>query len=410
MGERWALNEAEAVTKQLNFSCRGYLGDSLLLPSEAVNPVMNELKLNDIEFDIKRLPKTEAEFFEMVEKIKGPVSHDLAAPRQFERFGYFLDCRAWLRTNVIKKEGPPSVRPDLKFAVCVEEEIPVHQNKITGKLEIYDPDNGTWFISSAVGGGNGEVLSRKLVRVFTPRHFSLVQEEGHTFKLRLRSTKNSNLENYFCNLGQNAAIASFLPKLDRDFVCDLGQHPKSDLHFNLRGPLMLDFSISRPAFEWDSDSALDSALDSPVRPSRIEDRAIRTAPITYKKYTSPDRFAMARAINDACKNLETSDVLDDDVKARLTISMANSFLMKDIIYDAHDDWDTAFFTFRLFFEPIFSAARRVQVASLMDDGSGSTGKGNFQGVQRQVPWHEHWRCEHRLCQPDSSGSLRHLLR
>ena len=377
MGERWALNEAEKLTEHLNFSSRGYLGDSLLLPSGAIKPVMHLLTLRGIEFDIKHLPKNEAEYFEMVEKIKGPVSRDPATPRQLMRFGYFLDCRSWLVTNVIKKEGPPDVRPDLKFAVCVEEEIPVHLNQVTGKLEIYDPDNGTWFVTSSSSNGNGEVLSRKLLRVFTPRRFSLVQDERHTFKLRLKSTRSPMLENYFCNLGQNAAIASFLPKLDRDFVCDLGKHPKVDLHFNLRGHLMLDFSIAPPEFEWDSDSAVDSALDSPVRPSRIEDRAIRTAPITYKKYMSPDRFAMARAIKDACTNLMTSDVLDDDVKARLTSSMANSFLMKEIIYDAHDDWDTAFFTFRLFFDPIFSGARRVQVASLMDDGSGSTGKGTF---------------------------------
>jgi hypothetical protein len=109
-------------------------------------------------------------------------------------------------------------------------------------------------------------------------------------------------------------------------------------------------------------------------------RVSRCVPREFEKYNEPDRFQALRALRSAFLELKESDTLSDKVKTELDEAYKLNPMLRRIFYEAQLDHDSALFQLRLALEPVAFKGPRTQVATMMDDGRGSTGKGTLRDL------------------------------
>lgn len=109
-------------------------------------------------------------------------------------------------------------------------------------------------------------------------------------------------------------------------------------------------------------------------------RVSRFVPREFEKYAAPGRFQAVRALHNAMLELQQADILGETVKQELQNAFELNPMLKKLFYEAHLDHDSALFQLRLILEPVAFKGPRTQVATMMDDGRGSTGKGTLRDL------------------------------
>ena len=357
----------------------GWLGDSVLLSGrfDAEQFCKSVEEAHDVLIGVKPFPASADQYYQLFQEITGSAfNQDVLSERELRRVEAKEYASKYLQElSLPKNEKSVMFFPVLEFAIAVEAVLPVTYNILTRKLEYYDTRHGKWF---ADGGGDmirGEVLSDALRETFTPMRWGFTDENG---RLKTRLLPQRWDDSCMRSPQFLSPISEMVRHLRFPTSDALDSGPNASRMVNFEGPFMLDFSIPKPQdVNWQDDAELETAMNLPLRKSLMSDRLSRSVPRCYEAFRNPIRFDAARAICMAMKSLKESDVLSEEAKTELSRVSEHMPMLKKIFHDAHLDWDSAFYQLRLVLEPCGNVPQRVQIATFMDDGEGSTCKGTL---------------------------------
>jgi len=368
LGER---RDLDAVVAELpdGISPYGFLGDSCLVDKALdQDAFVAQMAEKGIYVTVKALPESPREYFKHLEAITGArFSQEPLTIRQRRR----RHAVEYAKTYMGLREGP---MPHLEFAIAIEEHLPTAYNPISKKTEFYNAEEGIWYPDGGQLVSKGEVLSDALMEVLGPVKWTWGVDDNGKVRIRLEARDVPMFHNgpVLAGIGEMTKHLRFdtsLPPLDRT--------PHAHKLVNFQGPSVLDFSVQKPAVDWDDDDQLIRALQLPLRESRMMDRTMRSVPRPFEEYAHEGRLELARAVRAAMLDLTTSDVLSEGVKAQLDKAVSQHPMMRHCFHEAHADWDSAIFQARLIFEPCSDTGVRCQVATFKDAGDGSTAKGTL---------------------------------
>ena len=164
------------------------------------------------------------------------------------------------------------------------------------------------------------------------------------------------------------------------------RHHHFQIHF--KGGGKLSFLAHPPPLQdfLDDDKALQRAMELPMARTVTADCNTRSVPRQFMEYQHPDRLRLARAILKAMAWLtEGGDCRDgvmalhEDIVEELEAASMGHAMWRSIFRDPHGgDWNVALFQARLIFESVVGkAAKKIEFATLKDNGDGLTGKGTL---------------------------------
>ena len=367
LGERVDL---DVVVADLGVNIHGFLGDSALVNDSLDHKAFIEhMAGKGVHITTKQFPKTAEEYFEWLSASGVPFSQSALTPRQRRRLQAVKYAAKWMEDE--ERRGG---MPHLEFAIAIEEHLPTAYNPVTKKTEFYNADDGVWYADGGQLVSKGEVLSEALLQVFAPTRWTHAKDEDGKVHIRLETGDVPMFHNgrTLGSIGEMCKHLRFdtsLPVLDRT------AHAHKLVNF--QGQFVLDFSVPRPTLDWENDEDLTKALALPLRESSISDRTTRSVPKPFAEYTHKGRLELARAIRAAMLDLKENDVLSDEVKNRLAEVVPQHEMMQHCFYEAHVDWDSALMQSRFIFEPCSDTGVRCQVATMKDNGDGSTAKGTL---------------------------------
>jgi len=349
----------------------GVLGDSVLVNSTTFDHEAFIAKMTEkgIHITTKHFPKTAKEYFDWLSVNGVSFSQAAPTPRQRRRMQAVKYAKAWM-----EMEHPKGTMPHLEFAIAIEEHLPNAYNPVTKKTEFYNTAEGVWYADGGQLVSKGEVLSEALLRVFAPTRWVHKKDDDDKVRIHLETGDVHMFHTgpVLGSIGEMCKHLRFdtsLPLLDRTV------HAHKLMNF--QGPHVLDFSVPRPAVDWDNDEDLSKALALPLRESSIHDRTTRSVPRPFEEYTHEGRLELARAIRDAMLTLKDNDVISEAAKEQLTKVAKEHEMLLHCFFEAHNDWDSALMQLRFVFEPCSDTGVRCQVATMKDNGDGSTAKGTL---------------------------------
>ncbi|CAJ1449546.1 unnamed protein product, partial [Effrenium voratum] len=322
--QRRERQKLDAAAELLPAGCvvHGYLGDSFLFSSSdggfSAEATVRHLQSRGLFFTVKPMPANDSEYFEALQGIGMRHSRLTLAARQKVRLDATATVRNWLKDE---EKGPT---PHLDLAISVEHRVPVRWDHQQDHMEIYNATDGVW----STGKCDGDVAPRPI--------------------LSSVGAMLSKLDNGDC-----------MPPLDQE------RHHHFQIHF--KGGDKLSFLAHPPPLQdfLDDDKALQRAMELPMARTVTADRNTRSVPRQFMEY----QLRLARAI---LKGLV-------DIVEELEAASVGHAMWRSIFRDPHGgDWNVALFQARLIFESVVGkAAKKIEFATLKDNGDGSTGKGTL---------------------------------
>ena len=289
----------------------GVLGDSVLVNSTTFDheAFIAQMTEKGIHITTKHFPKTAKEYFDWLSVNGVSFSQAAPTPRQRRRMQAVKYAKAWM-----EMEHPKGTMPHLEFAIAIEEHLPTAYNPVTKKTEFYNTAEGVWYADGGQLVSKGEVLSEALLRVFAPTRWVHKKDDDDKVRIHLE-TGDVHMFHTGPVLGSIGEMCKHL-RFDTSLpVLDRTVHAHKLMNF--QGPHVLDFSVPRPAVDWDNDEDLTKALALPLRESSIHDRTTRSVPRPFEEYTHEGRLELARAIRDAMLSLKDNDVISEAAKEQL---------------------------------------------------------------------------------------------
>ena len=284
-----------------------------------------------------------------------------------------IQAKKMCNTYLFDKETKMSHCPHTEFAISIEENLSIFNNKDTGSMEYFCQTEGRWFSQGGGSSLKGEEIAELLIATFSPVRLCYVQVDGKTKLVPMPAPwddsklRNGPFLNPIVDMVKSLKLVTTVP-LDSGLACKKVR--------NFRGAYCLDFNVPAPPVDWADDASILAALELPIRKSVKEDRISRTVPKEFQEYDSDHKVSLARLINKTCLWLGSNDALSDELKQEWDNELKHHTGLRKVFYEAHNCHDDSVFQQRIIFENACGKAQgRMEVSTFFDEGDGSTGKG-----------------------------------
>jgi hypothetical protein len=362
--------ELDLLVKHLpaGVEVRGYLCDAILVHFEQewdVKAYLGKLEAMDIIAAEKKFHNNLQEYLGWYKAFTGsPLDTTPLTERELRRLAAKLYAERFLFGE------PMAYRPDQEFAIAIEAEIPIYNNPITSKTEVWDSRLGRW-LPDSTSLIKGEDISDPLRRTFKKIEVQYVDEEQSFKPVAVKFD-----DSMFTNNGFLATVASQAGclKFGRDRPA-LDSSPESAKIRVFYGGLCLDFNTKLDVGK-DLKTLTVDDLMCVLRPSCKEDRISRSCPNAWKEYVSDHKMELFHVLREVEEHLDKEDLISEELKTKLHAQAQHHNCLRQIFYEAHNDWDEAIFCMKIMCNCVNGKSYgRCEHYTMWDEGDGSTSKG-----------------------------------
>jgi hypothetical protein len=349
---------------------RGYLCDAILVHSDHkwdIESYLSTLESLDVIAAEKKFHSNPQEYLDWYKAFTGgPLDTTPLSEREVRR----MEAKAYAEKYLFGGKNSMAHRPDLEFAIAIESEIPIYNNPITGKTEVWDPKLGRW-LPDSTSSIKGEDISDPLRSTFKKIQMQYVDEEK-SFKPTAMPFDDSMFANnsFLSTLAQQASCLKF--GRDRPALDSSAEAARIRV---FQYGLCLDFNIKLKV-GMDPQSLTVDDLMCVLRPSHKDDRISRTCPSAWKEYINDHKMELFHVLRRVEMYLDENDLISDELKAELNEQAKHHNCLRQIFYEAHSDWDEAIFCMKILCNCVNGKSYgRCEHYTMWDEGHGSTSKG-----------------------------------